>query len=200
MHKKHDADEGNGRKIPINEAIHDAVKPEEEVPGIASHDGAADLSAELEKAKAEAREHQDKFLRLYADTENFKKRMNRESLEREKYYNEGIIKELLPVLDNLDRALGHAGEPEGSGGLTEGVRMVRKQLMDVLAKSGVTQVESIGLPFDPQRQQAVMQVETADYDEGTVVEELQKGYFLNDRILRPAMVAVAKRPEEKSAE
>ena len=103
-------------------------------------------------------------------------------------------------MDNFERALSHAGEGTGNEGLVEGVRMVRKQLMDVLAKFGVTQVESVGLPFDPTKQQAIMQVETEDYEEGVVVEEFQKGYFLNDRILRPAMVTVAKKPGAPQAE
>ena len=164
---------------------------------------AAGAPDELEKARAEAKESQDKYLRLYAETENYKKRMNRDSAEREKYYNEAIIKELLPVMDNLERALAHGGEVgEGGGseGILDGVRMVKKQFMDALSKFGVTEVVSVGLPFDPARQQAVMAVETGDYDEGVVVEELQKGFFLNDRILRPAMVTVSKRPAEDSGE
>ena len=180
-----------GRKIPVNggNASGDEIK---EPTAEAAAESPA--SQELEKSKAEAKEFQDKYLRLYADTENFKKRMARETLEREKYYNEGIIKELLPVMDNLERAISH--ETPGCEGLMEGVKMVRKQLMDTLAKFGVTQVESVGLPFDPNKQQAIMQVETDDCEPGTVVEEFQKGYFLNDRILRPAMVTVAKKPSE----
>jgi len=193
-----------GRKVPINEH---AQGPEEAKPDtpeeVATHEAAGHrvdvkaLAEELEKARAEAAAWKDKYLRLYAETENFRKRMNREMSEREKYHNEGIIKELLPVLDNLERAISHAKE-SGPEGVIEGVKMVKKQLMDALSKFGVTQVESIGFPFDPEKQQAMMQVETADYEPGTVVEEFQKGYFLNDRILRPAMVTVAKPPKDST--
>lgn len=202
--KKHE-----GRKVPINGGgeHHEEGKPSEGAEASAEERSLADLMEELEKTKAElteiekiraeAKESHDKYLRLYAETENYKKRMNRDAVEGQKYYNEGIIKELLPVMDNLDRALSHAGEDDP---LIEGVRMVKKQFVDVLAKFGVTQVESIGLPFDPEKQQAIMQVETDEYEPGTVVEEFQKGYFLNERILRPAMVTVAKRPADKSGE
>jgi len=199
--KHKDADGGNVKKIPVNgghdtgahgvEALGDTL-PEDTAASLEA--GPDAISAELEKLKAELKDSQDKYLRLYAETDNFKKRMVRESAEREKYYNEGIIKELLPVVDNLDRALAHAGEGTGAEGLVEGVRMVRKQLMDALSKSGVTEAECVGLPFDPAKAQAVMQVETDEYDEGVVLDELQKGYFLNERILRPAMVTVSKRP------
>ena len=156
------------------------------------------LKAELGKARQEAHEYKDRYLRLYAETENFKKRMSREVIEQGKYANENLIKETLPVLDNLERAISHSDNaPGGQGGegLVEGVKMVAKQLYDVLAKFGVTQVESVGKPFDPNKQQAMMHVETAEHEPGTVVDEFQKGYFLNDRILRPAMVTVAKPPK-----
>lgn len=196
-------DEDKGRKIHVHEkseaeAAAGAEAEEEIAPcgeaGPAEMPDAAALQAELDESRRTAKEFEDKFMRLYADTENFKKRMSRESAEREKYYNEGIIRELLPVLDNLERAIAHAGENGEGGGLVEGIRMVRKQFRDVLAKFGVREVECIGLQFDPATQQAMMQVETADYEEGAVVEEFQKGYYLNDRILRPAMVTVAKKP------
>jgi molecular chaperone GrpE len=203
--KKHE-----GRKVPINGGgqHNEGEKPlEGSGEALAEERSVAELMEELEKTRAEltelekiraeAKEAQDKYLRLYAETENYKKRMSRDAVEGQKYYNEWIIKDLLPVMDNLERALSHAGEDDP---LIEGVRMVKKQFMDVLAKYGVTQVESVGLQFDPEKQQAIMQVETEDYEPGTVVEEFQRGYFLNERILRPAMVTVAKRPAENTGE
>jgi len=212
--KRHTGDqEHEGRKIHVKhgrEAAHGqeeegaAAEPapqEAEQAEARQIDDVEVMKAELEKARAEAGELQDKYLRLYAETDNFKKRMSRESAEREKYYNEGILKELLPVLDNLERAIAHAEENGDSGsGLAEGVKMVKKQFTDALAKFGVREVECIGLPFDPATQQAMMQVETGEYDDGTVVEVFQKGYWLNDRILRPAMVTVAKRPADETKE
>ncbi|MBI5694973.1 MAG: nucleotide exchange factor GrpE [Nitrospirae bacterium] len=180
FHDKHDG----GRKVPINGGqppeAKDADKAAEHTPEHAPEDSAAvhvhepatkediaAIRAEFDKLRekaseldAKAKDAEDKYLRLYAETDNFKKRMTRDFSEREKFCNEGIIKDLLPVLDNLERALAHAGEAGGSDALTEGVQMVRKQLVDALAKNGVTQVESIGLPFDPAKQQAMMQVET----------------------------------------
>jgi molecular chaperone GrpE len=203
--RRHTGDhEHEGRKIHVQQGSEAGHGPKENgaSPEHAHEAGKAEaaqdveaMKDELEKARSEAGELQDKYLRLYAETENFKKRMSRESAEREKYYNEGILKELLPVLDNLERAIAHADENGDSGsGLSEGVKMVKKQFIDALAKFGVKEVECLGLPFDPATQQAMMQVETADYDDNTVVEVFQKGYWLNDRILRPAMVTVAKRP------
>jgi molecular chaperone GrpE len=195
--KGHNEKKEEGRKIPVNggSPSDEEIKEPKDSPSEA-HTCPADMAAsqELDKAKAEAKEFQDKYLRLYADTENFKKRMARETLEREKFYNEGMIKELLPVLDNLERAISH--ETPGCEGIMEGVKMVRKQLVDALTKFGVSKVESVGLPFDPNKQQAIMQVETDEYEPGTVVEEVQKGYMLNDRLVRPAMVTVAKKPSE----
>ena len=206
MHRDKHKKEAEGLHIPIKDVGNGTEDIDLVAGGIPVDDAAGEgapahapvvaLDAELEKARAEAKGYEDKYLRLYADTENFKKRMTRESAEREKYYNEAIIKELLPVMDNLDRALAHGGEGGGSEGILDGVRMVRKQFMDALSRFGVTEVVSVGLPFDPARQQAVMAVEAGDYDDGVGVEELQKGFFLNDRILRPAMVTVAKRPAE----
>ncbi|HEY3347218.1 MAG TPA: nucleotide exchange factor GrpE [Nitrospirota bacterium] len=179
-----------GIKIPVNgrQDAPDIKDTPEEGTGV---------SPELEKAQAEAKEAQDKYLRLLADTENYKKRMARESIEREKFYNEGLLKDFLPVLDNLDRALAHAGEGcTGDAAFVEGVKMVQKQFMDTLAKFGVMGFESVGQPFDPERHQAVAHVETEEQEPGTVVQEFQKGYFLNDRLLRAAMVTVAKKPEQ----
>ena len=190
----------NSRKVPVNDIEKTDGLPEEaaaatgEVPVEQPETTVA--AEEIEKARGEAKEAQDKYLRLYAETDNFKKRMARESVEREKYHNEAILKELLPVLDNLERALAHAGESGGEGeGIIEGVKMVRKQFLDTIAKFGVIPVETKGLPFDPNIEQAVMQVETEDYEPGMVVDEFQRGYTLNDRLLRAAMVTVSKRPE-----
>ena len=201
MRKNREEAGTEGRRIPINDkrrAGEDAAEETAEAPpeaaGVVAAEDIEALKAELEAARAEAREYQDKYLRVHAETENFKKRMTREGAEREKYYNEGIIKELLPVMDNLERAIAHADENGDAGGLIDGVRMVKKQLGDALAKFGVSEVQCIGLPFNPESQQAMMQVETEEYDEGTVMEVYQKGYFLNERILRPAMVVVSKRP------
>jgi molecular chaperone GrpE len=172
-----------------------AAEPAEEEKGAASE--AAELRQQLEKKEAEARENYDRFLRQAAELENFKKRMAREKEETIRYANEGLIKDLLPVLDNLERAIGHAKGGGNGKPLVEGVEMVIRGFLDVLGKHGVTQISALGEPFDPERHEAIAQVESQENKPNTVVEEHHKGYYLLDRLLRPALVSVAKAPETK---
>jgi len=165
---------------------------------------AAAPPAELDEkaaAEARARDAEERYVRLYAEFENYKKRTARENDEFRRYANETVLKEMLPVLDNFERAVDHAREASGAavgtdgGGLLEGVELIRKQFLDVLGKLGVTPIEAEGRPFDPQVHQAVSQVESADAADGTVVDELQRGFFFRERVLRPAMVVVARGPK-----
>jgi len=162
----------------------------EEAPG---------LEAEMNKIKeqlalkeAEAKENYERFLRTCAEFENFKKRAAREKDEFFKFAKEGMIRELLPVLDNLERAVEHSKATQDFRGLVEGVDMTLKQFLQCLDKFGVTPIKGIGERFDPTRHEAIMQVEEGDYDADTVVGEHQKGYILNDRLIRPCLVTVAK--------
>lgn len=159
----------------------------------------ADRIKELEEALAakglESAANWDKFLRERADLENYRKRVQREKEEILKYGNENLILEVLPAVDNMERAIAHASE-EGHA-VIEGVKLTLSMLQGVLKKFGVTAVESSpGTPFDPAFHQAMAQVETADQQPNTVVSEYQKGYLLNERLLRPAMVTVAIAPKE----
>jgi molecular chaperone GrpE len=154
---------------------------------------------ELEEALAakglEAANNWDKFLRERADIENFRKRVQKEKEEILKYGNESIIFELLPALDNLERAVAHA-TGEGDSAIIEGVKITLSMLLSTLKKFGVTPLETpAGVPFDPAFHQAMGQVVSGDQEPNTVVTELQKGYLLNDRLLRPAMVTVAIAPK-----
>ncbi len=155
------------------------------------------LHQQLEAKEKEAREHYDRFLRQVAELENFKKRMARERGEAIRYANENITKDLLPVLDNLERAVDHAREGGNGKPLLEGVEMVLKGFLDVLNKYGVTQISAKGESFDPERHEAIAQVESEEHEPNTVIEEHHKGYYLLDRLLRPALVSVAKPPEAK---
>jgi molecular chaperone GrpE len=129
--------------------------------------------------------------------ENFKKRVAREKEEAIRYWNEALVKDLLPVLDNLERAVEHA-ELGGNGKpLLAGIELVLKGFLEVLEKHGVTQISAKGEPFNPQKHEAFAQVESTDHEPNTVVEELHKGYFMADRLLRPSLVSVAKLPETK---
>ena len=146
----------------------------------------------LEIKEAEAKENHERFLRSCADLENFKKRAAREKEEFFRFAQEGMIRELLPILDNLERAVEHSKAAKDLSGLVEGVDMTVKQFLQCLDKFGVKPITAVGERFDPTRHEAIMQVEEGDYDSDTVVGEHQKGYMLNDRLIRPCLVTVAK--------
>lgn len=153
------------------------------------------LEETLAAKEQEARENWDRFLRERADLENFKKRASREKEELLNYGVKSLVEEVLPVVDNLERALDHANE-DGLPALVEGVRMTHTLLMSALKKFGVSVVDSgSGTPFDPAFHQAMSQVETGDYPANAIVQEFQKGYLLKDRLVRPAMVSVACAPK-----
>ena len=139
---------------------------------------------------------QDKYLRLAAEFENYKRRAQRDQSDSLRFANESLLKNLLPIIDNLERAILCAKEAGTSGPLLEGVELTHKQFLETVGKFGVRQVSSKGKTFDPAIHQAVVQVESENVAPNTVVEEFQKGYYLRDRILRPAMVSVAKGKSE----
>jgi molecular chaperone GrpE len=148
------------------------------------------LEEQLAAKEKEARENWDRFLRERADLENYRKRVNREKEELLNYGNKSLIEEILPIVDNLERALDHASE-DGMTAVVEGIRMTHSMLIGALKKFGVTPVESNGVAFDPAFHQAMAQVPTDEHAPNTVVQEFQKGYLLKERLLRPAMVTVA---------
>ena len=141
----------------------------------------------------------DKYLRLAAEFENYKRRAQRDHRQAVQFANESLLRDILPTLDNLERAIQswQPGQNQGNvEGLIEGVNLTCKSFIDTLQKMGMTQFSCKGETFDPARHQAVGQVETTDIPEHTVVDEHQKGYVLHDRIVRPAMVTVAQPPKE----
>ncbi len=155
-----------------------------------------DLEEALAARGAEALANWDKFVRERADLENYRKRVQREKEELLKYGNESLILEILPVIDNMERALSHASE-EPHVAVIEGIRLTHAMLLSALKKFGVTTIETTpGTPFDPAFHQAMRQVESAELPSNTVVEEMQKGYLINDRLLRAAMVSVAVTPQK----
>jgi len=159
----------------------DAAGPTEEDAGV------AELAAELEAAK-------DAALRAQADAMNVQRRAEQEIEKARKFALERFCGDLLSVVDNLERALESSGDEQGSAALAEGVELTRKGFMDVLAKYGVEAVDPTGEPFDPETAQAMSMVEQPDAEPNSVVAVMQKGYLLNGRLLRPAMVMVAKAP------
>jgi molecular chaperone GrpE len=146
---------------------------------------------ELEEWKQKAEEHYEMFLRARADLDNYRKRVRKEKEESAKYAVAPLAEAILPVVDNLERALAAGGNAADAKALHEGVEMVYRQLLQVLRQVGVEPIEAVGRPFDPHLHNAVMQDESGDKEPGIVVEELQKGYRFKDRVLRPAMVKVS---------
>ena len=146
----------------------------------------------LEKERSHAKSMEERFLRVNAEFENYKKRIIRENSERLKFFNLDLIKELLPSLDNLERAITHAkSENKDFDSMIEGLEMVNKMTHEVFEKFGVSRLNTVGEVFDPNIHQAVGVVESDSVPENHVVEECLGGYLLHDRIIRPAMVRVS---------
>ena len=157
-----------------------------------------ELKKKLEEKAKESKENYDRLLRMAADFENYKKRAAREKEDWTKFANEDLIKGVLPFIDNLERAVNHAQKVNDVGVLIEGVRLTLQQLLQSLNKFGLSFFESVGKPFDPAVHEAMLVVETDQYEPDQVIEEFQKGYLLNDRLLRPATVSVSKPPEKEA--
>jgi len=163
-----------------------------------TEDPVEEIKMELETTKQEAKETYDRFLRVSAEFENYKKRSSREMDDFRKFANESLIKELLPVVDNLERAIDSSDEDKGANhSIVEGVHMTHKEMLKVFDTFNVKPIDALGKPFDPGFHQAVMQEETENDTGNTVLKEFQKGYLLHDRLLRPAMVVVSKQKENR---
>jgi molecular chaperone GrpE len=151
------------------------------------------LRKEIEQSRQEADQLRDRWMRAAADLENYRKRSAREREELARFAHEGLLKELLPILDNLGRALDHGDNPQAQDGMLEGVRMVQRQFAAALERAGVTPIVALNQPFDPALHEAVMQVDSAGHEPNMVVQEMERGYRLHDRLLRPSKVAVSRR-------
>ena len=160
----------------------------------------AQLQQQLEQKTQEAQENIDRALRLAAEMENLKKRLEREKAELLQFANENLIKELLPVVDNLELALEHGRQAETPASFLEGIELVHQGFLKALARFGVTPLAVVGQPFDPAYHNAVMQEAAPEVPDCTVLKELQKGYMMHGRLLRPAMVVVARNNEENSCQ
>jgi len=146
----------------------------------------------LEQAKAEQAKLKDQLLRTLADFDNFRKRSRRELVEAERRGRDDLLKEFLPVFDNLDRASQHAETATDTKALAEGIALVMRQFADTLAKVGIERISAVGKPFDPALHEAVQQLETTDFPPGTIAAEVQAGYRNTEKLIRPALVVVAK--------
>jgi molecular chaperone GrpE len=169
------------------------VRPANSTAPAGEAEGSAAPPADpLEAAKAEAQKNRDQLLRVAADFDNYKKRSRRELGDAVKVGREDLLRDLLPVFDNLERASSHAGTATDVKALAEGISMVQRQFLDVLGKLGAERVATVGEPFDPAVHEAVQHLETDEFAPGVVAVELQAGYRMGGRVLRPALVVVAK--------
>jgi molecular chaperone GrpE len=164
-----------------------AAVPAEDATATATPAGEDQVTA-LQKEKDAL---QDRLLRTAAEFDNFRKRIDRERKELVEYAASDLLSEILPIVDNFERALQAPAPPEAEV-FRRGVEMIHKQMLDLLRKRGVTPIDAVGADFDPKFHQAVIHEASADHREGEVMQELQRGYMLGDRLLRPAMVKVAK--------
>lgn len=157
------------------------------------------LRLRAEKAEQERSEFKDLLLRTRADFENYQKRLQRDLSQERRYAHRSLAADLLPALDNLERATAAAKDAGESGPLVQGVLMVQGQLLDVLRRHGITRMEAQGKPFDPNLHQAVMQQPTADVAPDNVVLVLQHGFMIHEQVLRPASVGVSTAPPKTEA-
>ena len=190
---------GDGKKLDAGAPAHEERPPdapEEHKKKKKKEEIIEELRLKLDEKDKEIEELKERALYQQADFENFKKLKTKEKQEALRFGNETLVKELLPVIDNLERAVQHATKTEESKTITEGVELTLAGFLKVLEKFGVTRVNALGEPFDPNVHEAIAQEERSDAAPGTVVAELQKGYIMDGRLLRPAMVTVAKSREE----
>ena len=154
-------------------------------------DDVSALKNELSAREKESKENYDRYLRAAADLDNYRKRAARERADIVKYGKEDLIRDILPFLDSLDRALEHK-DTDDAQAFRDGVALIQEQLLCCLKKHGVERIESVGVNFDPNIHEALMQMESPDHEDNQVVSEMEKGYLLNGRLIRPSRVCVCK--------
>lgn len=189
---------GTQEQAAASNAEGSASTTEEEAPQTGTPEAAEEDSPDpLAAAQAEVAQLKEKLLRTAADFDNFRKRSRREVADAEKKGRDSLLKELLPVFDNLERAGGHAqGSESGASmkALADGIDLVIRQFRDTLSRLGVERIEAVGQPFDPALHEAIQHLETSDFEPGSIAAEVQPGYREGDRLVRAALVVVAKAP------
>ena len=162
----------------------------------------APRSPELERIddlERQLAEQKDRMLRAMAEADNVRRRAQRDADDRVRYANEALVRDLIPVLDNFDRALASARAAGGAASVVDGIELIQRELLRMLERTGVTRYSAVGQRFDPTRHEAIARVVSGDATPDTVVSETAPGYLLHGRVLRPAMVAVAAAPDEDAA-
>jgi molecular chaperone GrpE len=176
-------------KITVEEAIAEQVPPEAE-------DEVTRLRKQLQLKEQEAKEHYEARLRIQAEFENYRKRQEKELGNFRKYAHENVIREIIPIVDDFERAIGAAEQTHNLEDFLKGVELIFSKLLDALGKKGVKEIEAAqGQPFNPEIHEAVMQMETDDVAEGTIAQVFEKGYYLYERVIRAPKVGVAKKRE-----
>ena len=158
-----------------------------------------DTDARIQDLERQLAEQKDRMLRAMAEADNVRRRTQRDAEDRVRYANESLVRELLPILDNFERAVTSARAAAGADSVVAGVELIQRELLRVLERAGVGRYSAIGQPFDPTRHEAIARVVSGDAAPDTVVSETAPGYTLHGRVLRPAMVAVAAAPDEDAA-
>ena len=190
--KKDTAEARDGLPKKIEEQPEEARNQGAEVHG--KTDRAEELTAKLQEAEKKATENYDKYVRAVAELDNYRKRAVREKADAIQYGNENLLRDILPLVDNVDRALEHAGTSDDFEAFKKGLKMLHEQLLCCLKKYGVEVIDTAGKNFDPHVHEAMLQVVSDEHEGGKVVNEFERGYLLNGRLLRPAKVCVCKRP------
>lgn len=178
----------DGQEAAAGEATETAGAPQAAAPPEPSPE------EKLAQVQAEAARVRDQLLRTAADFDNFRKRSRREAEDAQRRGREGILKDLLSVFDNLERAAGHADTAPDAKSVAEGLRIVLKQFVDTLDRMGIKRIVAVGATFDPAMHEAIQQIESTEHPAGVVIAEVQPGYMLGDYLIRPAMVVVSKGP------
>ncbi len=186
MHKKGSQEKEKGDKSAVGKKGHKIISEKDKEMAL--------LAKALEEKTKEAASHYEQLLRVRAESENYRKRQAKEQSQFLKYSNESLIKSLLPVINNLERANEAAKTNNNVESLREGVEMILKMFYDVLKQVGVEPIQSANQSFDPSRHEVISCVESAEHEENTVIREFEKGYFLHDKLLCPARVIVTKKP------
>lgn len=183
----------------MSESHDDRRTRAEDTPPRVEDTAPVSLEAQVDELRRQLDDKQDRLLRALAEADNVRRRAQRDRDEFVKYANETLLRDLVPVLDNMDRALEAARSASGADGVVAGVELIQRELLRVLERAGVTRYSAVGQPFDPTRHEAIARVVSAQAKPDTVVSETAPGYLLHGRILRPAMVAVAAAPDEDAA-
>jgi molecular chaperone GrpE len=182
------ADEKDMEEVTVDQPIDASVSQDNEE---VINEEPTVVESELDAVKKLADDNYQKYLRVQADFDNFRRRSRQEKEEFAKYASSKLIEELLPVVDNFERALITGKDTTDAEAILKGVDMIFRMLAHVLEQEGLQTIEAVGQPFNPEFHQAIMTVESAEHEEGIVVEEIQKGYNLKDKVLRPSMVKVS---------